>query len=91
MLKKEAREITGQPIKVLLPPDLERVVVTLGTIHADAEQCLAYRASDLLWRPQATVKIDWTVASRVTGGGQEFMYPLVRRTVDGHLVPEPSV
>src|SRR5262245_51565293 len=74
---KEGREA----VEVVLPPFLERVMVALGTIQADAEEQLADQRRDLLRLATVAEHHGGPVLPGASLGGDQLAGELVQRFV----------
>ena len=87
----DASEISSQAVKILLPPLLERMVVALGTVHADPQQGLADGPYQLFRCTETAVEISGTILAGIAGCREQLMHPFVIGAVAGHLLPQPTV
>ena len=75
------REPRGHAVVVVLRPALERVVVALRALHADAEEELRRRLGEALRVLRDAVVVRRRVGERAAAGGDQLAHDLVERRV----------
>ena len=85
----DAGEERGHAVVVVLRPALERMVVALGALHANAEEELGGRFRQILRIACDAVKISRRVGERASPGNQQIADDLVEWDISFDLLAQP--
>ena len=86
-----AREERGQLMVIVLRPAIERMVVALGTLHADAEKNLGGRLGPAVGVAQGPIVIGGRLVVGAAAAGDQFAGEFIERLVAGDGVADPFI
>src|SRR5947209_6606921 len=84
-----AGEKGGQTVVIVLRPALERMVVALGALHANAEEELGGRFRQILRIARDAVKISRWVGKGASPGNQQIADDVIERGISFDLLAQP--
>src|SRR5262249_22431624 len=87
----DATEERGQAVVVVLAPDLERMMVALGALHADAEEYLRRRLGEVLWRLVHEIERHRAARVQVALRQDQLAHHAIGRAVLAQRLLEPGV